>query len=67
MILDVNLRRLDQALTPDRLRGRLRATLLFVSTEAMPLGTLADGTLGDAPGLRPTRLVGGIDAFAGGL
>lgn len=67
VILNVNLLSLSQAITPDRLQGRLRATLLFVSAGAMPLGALAGGALGDALGLRPTLLVGGIGGFVGAL
>jgi len=67
VILNVNLLSLSQAITPDRLQGRLRATLLFVSAGAMPLGALAGGALGDALGLRPTLLVGGIGGFAGAV
>jgi len=63
VILNVNLLSLSQAITPDRLQGRLRATLLFVSAGA----TLAGGALGEALGLRPTLLVGGIGGFVGAL
>lgn len=67
VILNVNLLSLSQAITPDRLQGRLRATLLFISAGAMPLGALAGGFLGDTIGLRPTLLVGGGGGFAGAL
>jgi MFS family permease len=67
VILNVNLLSLSQALVPDRLQGRLRATLLFVSAGAMPLGALAGGALGDALGLRSALLVGGLGGFTGAL
>ena len=62
VILNVHLLSLSQAITPDRLQGRLRATLLFVSPEAMPLGALAGGALGGFVGalwivLSPLRIL----------
>lgn len=67
VIVNVNLLSLSQAITPDHLQGRLRATILFVTAGAMPLGALLGGALGDALGLRPTLLLGGIGGFTGAV
>lgn len=65
VILNVNTIGLSQAITPDHLLGRLRATTGFITAGAMPLGALAGGALGGAIGLWPTLLVGGIGGFLG--
>ncbi|MEV7970157.1 MFS transporter [Sphaerisporangium sp. NPDC088356] len=48
---------LRQAITPDRLLGRVNAGCRFVAWGPLPLGALAGGALGDAIGLRPTLFV----------
>lgn len=55
-IEQVNLR---QIVTPDRLMGRVNATMRTVMWSTMPLGSLAGGVLSEAIGLRPTLIVGG--------
>ena len=51
---------LRQAITPDRLLGRVNGTMRFVSLGLAPLGALAGGFLGDAIGLRPTLVIGAV-------
>jgi MFS family permease len=47
---------LRQAITPDRLLGRMTATMRFLTVAAAPLGSLAGGALATAIGLRATLL-----------
>jgi len=49
-----------QALTPNRLLGRMNATMRFLVWGTMPLGGLLGGILGTAFGLRPTLWVAAI-------
>ena len=52
---------LRQAITPDRLLGRMTATMRFLSVAAAPLGSLAGGLIATLIGLRSTLLlVGGL-------
>jgi MFS family permease len=51
---------LFQAITPDRLLGRMNASRRFVVWGVIPLGSLAGGALASTVGLRPTLAVGAI-------
>lgn len=51
---------LRQAITPDRLLGRMNATMRFIVWGIMPLGMLIGGALGSTIGLRPTLIVGAL-------
>lgn len=51
---------LRQAITPDRLLGRMTATMRFLTVAAAPLGSLAGGALATAIGLRETLLAIGV-------
>lgn len=51
---NINAMSLRQAITPDRLQGRVTASLRFVIWGAQPFGALLGGVLGDRLGLRPT-------------
>jgi hypothetical protein len=42
-----------QAICPDRLQGRVNATLRFLAAGMVPLGSIAGGLLGEIFGLRP--------------
>lgn len=53
---------LMQALTPDRLLGRMNASRRFVVWGTIPLGNLAGGVLATTIGVRETILVGAIAA-----
>jgi len=55
----INYLSLRQAITPDRLLGRMTATMRFLAVAAAPLGSLAGGTLATAIGLRETLWVVG--------
>ena len=62
MIFSVNTVSLRQAITPDRLLGRVNATMRFAFQSVLPVGAVVGGFLGTALGLRLTMLVG-----AGGM
>lgn len=57
-VFEVNFAALRQGLTPDRLRGRVHATVRVFTAGLVPLGAFAGGLLGEAIGLRPTVLLG---------
>lgn len=48
---------LRQAITPDRLLGRMTASMRFVTWGVMPVGALLGGGLGSTIGIRPTMFV----------
>jgi len=50
----INYLALRQAITPDRLLGRMTATMRFLTVAAAPAGSLAGGALATAFGLRQT-------------
>lgn len=52
----------QQAVTPDRMLGRLNATRRFIVWGVIPLGSLAGGVLASQIGLRATLWVGAIGA-----
>ena len=61
----VNETSLRQTITPDRLLGRMNATVDFLAEGAGPLGALAGGFLGGIIGLRPTLALAALNgAFA---
>lgn len=51
---------LRQAITPDRLQGRMNAMMSFVGWGIVPLGGLLGGGLGEVIGLRPTLLLAAL-------
>jgi len=51
---------LRQAVTPDRLRGRMNSIFLVVSRLAIPVGALLGGFLGEQIGVRNTLFVAGF-------
>lgn len=51
---------LRQAITPDRLQGRVNATMRFIMWGVTPFGALFGGLLGSAIGLRPTLLLAAV-------
>lgn len=56
-----------QAVTPERLRARMLATLSFLMFGTMPLGTLLGGALGSLIGLRPAIWVATAGLFLAAL
>jgi MFS family permease len=53
-IYNINQVSLRQAITPDRLQGRMNASMRFIVWGTIPLGSLLGGALGEALGIRPT-------------
>jgi hypothetical protein len=54
-----------QALTPDRLQGRVNATIRFVAGSMLPVGALAGGALGGVIGLPLTLVVAELGTLLG--
>ena len=63
VLYGINYLALRQAITPDRLLGRMTATMRFLTVAAAPLGSLAGGALATAIGLRATLLTIGVLAL----
>lgn len=64
-IYGINQLSLRQAVTAERLHGRMNATLRVVVSGAAPIGALVGGVLGERLGLHPTLLIGGLGALLG--
>lgn len=61
VLYGINYLSLRQAITPDRLLGRMTATMRFLTVSAAPIGALVGGALATWIGLRATLLtVGGL-------
>jgi len=60
ILYGINYLALRQAITPDRLLGRMTATMRFLTVAAAPLGSLAGGALATEIGLRNTLLTIGV-------
>ena len=57
---NVNAMSLRQAITPAGMRGRMNATMRFISWGAIPVGSLLGGLLGGAIGLHATIVLGAV-------
>jgi MFS family permease len=66
-IYNINQVSLRQAITPDRVQGRMNATMRTIVWGTIPLGALAGGVLGSAIGVVQTILLGGILGTLGTL
>jgi hypothetical protein len=65
-VYNVNQVSFRQRLCPDRLLGRMNATMRFVVWGVLPIGALIGGVLGANLGLRTTLWIGALgQAFAG--
>jgi predicted MFS family arabinose efflux permease len=56
----INERTLRQAITPDRLLGRVNSAMHLLFYGAMPLGALSGGAIAQSAGLRPVMLAGAL-------
>ena len=63
MMWNVNAMSLRQAITPAGVRGRMNATMRFISWGTIPVGYLIGGFLGGVIGLHNTIWVGAIGAI----
>jgi predicted MFS family arabinose efflux permease len=59
-IYNINQVSLRQAITPDRLQGRMNASVRFIVWGTIPIGALLGGALGEALGLWPTIALASI-------
>ncbi len=51
---------LRQAITPERIQGRMNSVMRFVVWGTIPLGSFAGGVIASQIGLKPTLIVGGL-------
>jgi MFS family permease len=58
---------LRQAITPERLQGRMNAAMRWIVWGTIPLGALIGGSIGQWVGLRPALWVGAIGSLTGFL
>ena len=56
VLYGINYLSLRQAITPDRLLGRMTATMRFLTVAMAPLGSLVGGVLATCIGMRGTLL-----------
>ena len=63
MIFFINYLTLRQAVTPDRLLGRVTATMICLTVSTAPIGGLAGGWVADQYGLRTAMLLVGAGAL----
>jgi len=63
MIFFINYLSLRQAVTPDRLLGRVTATMISLTVSMAPLGGLAGGWIAERYGLRAAMLCAGFAAL----
>ena len=64
VLYGINYLALRQAITPDRLLGRMTATMRFFTVAMAPLGSLVGGALATFVGLRGTLLTVGVLGLA---
>jgi len=63
VIYNINQVSLRQAITPERMQGRMNATMRFMVWGTIPIGAFTGGVLGNTIGLRPTLWVGAIGSL----
>ena len=66
-IYNINQVSFRQAITPERIQGRMNATMRFIVWGTIPIGALAGAVLGGVIGLQATIWVGAIGSFLGFL
>jgi MFS family permease len=67
VIYNVNQVGLRQAITPERMQGRMNATMRFIVWGTIPIGSIIGGVLGGVIGLHSTIVIGMIGSFLGFL
>ena len=66
VVYNINQVSLRQAITPDRMQGRMNATMRFMVWGTLPVGAFIGGVLGKTVGLKPTlwvAAIGGVVSF----
>ena len=63
VVYNINQVSLRQAITPQRMQGRMNATMRFLVWGTIPIGSLLGGALATVIGLRETILLGGVGGF----
>lgn len=63
VVYNINQVSLRQAITPERMQGRMNATMRFIVWGAIPVGTMLGGGLGTWFGLREALWVGAIGSL----
>ena len=66
-VYNINQVSLRQAITPDRLLGRMNASMRFIVWGTIPLGALLGAWLGEAIGLWPTLMIAALGQFVAPL
>jgi uncharacterized protein YcfJ len=66
-IYNINQVSLRQAITPDRVQGRMNATVRTVIWGTMPIGAFVGGVIGSAYGLLPAMYIGTAIAVLAGF
>lgn len=61
-VYNINQVSLRQAITPDRLQGRMNATMRTIVWGTIPLGSFVGGILGSQLGILTTLVIGGVVA-----
>jgi MFS family permease len=64
LIADVNTVTIRQAITPDRLQGRVNATWKFIVSGLVPIGGLMGGLIGEWYGVQTTLVIGILGMLA---
>lgn len=62
-VWNINQISLRQAIAPERMQGRMNATMRFISWTTIPVGLIAGGFLGGLIGLRETVLIGALGSM----
>lgn len=65
MLYNINQVSLRQAITPDRLQGRMNATIRTIVWGTIPVGSFIGGVLGTQIGVVMTIVIGGVVATLG--
>jgi hypothetical protein len=67
VVYNINQVSFRQRLCPDRMLGRMNATIRFVVFGILPVGALVGGAIGTAIGLRPTLWMAVIGESLAGI
>lgn len=62
VVYNINQVSLRQAITPERMQGRMNATMRFIVWGTIPVGSIVGGLLGTVVGVREAVFIGGVGA-----